>query len=334
MSRPMANGTHAPRKEQAASVPSLASMKTAAEALADEMTTLQSRVASEIVVHIRRENLAVGDVLTESTLAEQIGTSRSPVRGALRHLERIGLLSHQPGKGFTLNESASELGEIAQAFSMAAVNPVYQRIAEARISRELPDVVNETQLMRMYDVSRSSLRQTLSRIQQEGWIEKAAGHGWTFQSMIDSTAAYEESYLFRAAIEPMGLTSGAFRVDRDELQQLRKQQLHIAQGGWETMTAIELFECNSLFHETIAKWSGNRFILQAVRRTDRLRRLVEYMQARTRSPRREQAQEHLRILDAIAVSDLLLAASLMREHLEGARRGKIYGATAMSDSKH
>ncbi len=306
----------------------------AATTHASEITALQSRVAREIVVHIRMANLMSGDVLTESTLAEQIGTSRSPVRSALRHLERIGLLSHRPSRGFSLNESASQLGELAQAFSMAAVNPLYHRIAEARISRELPDVVNETQLMRMYDVSRSALRQTLSQIQQEGWIEKAAGHGWVFQSMIDSTAAYEESYIFRGAIEPMGLTSGAFRVDRDELLHLRKQQQHIAQGGWETMTASELFECNSLFHETIAKWSGNRFILQAVRRTDRLRRLVEYMQARARAPRREQAQEHIRILDAIASSDLLLAAALMREHLEGARRGKIYGAIAVSGATH
>jgi len=52
------------------------------------------------------------------------------------------------------------------------------------------------------------------------------------------------------------------------------------------MTAIELFESNSLFHETLAKWSGNRFIVQSVRRLDQLRRLVEYRQARSRKPRR------------------------------------------------
>jgi DNA-binding GntR family transcriptional regulator len=90
------------------------------------------------------------------------------------------------------------------------------------------------------------------------------------------------------------------------------------------MNSVELFEANSEFHETIAKWSGNRFIAQSVRRMDRLRRLVEYRQAKARKPRQGQALEHLAILDAIAQHDLLRAAALMRDHIEGARRAKVH----------
>ena len=87
------------------------------------------------------------------------------------------------------------------------------------------------------------------------------------------------------------------------------------------MTAIELFESNSRFHETLAGWSGNAFIVHAVRRVNLLRRLVDYKLATNRAPRATQAAEHLGILDAIEAGDALRAASLMREHLEGARRG-------------
>ena len=118
-----------------------------------------------------------------------------------------------------------------------------------------------------------------------------------------------------------------FRCGAGQKDLVRQQEL-IANTGWKTMTPIELFESNSQFHETLAKWSGNRFILQAVRRTDQLRRLVEYRQARSREPRQTQAKEHLEILDAIAAHDALKAASLMRAHLEGARRGKVYGGEA------
>ncbi|WP_431289086.1 GntR family transcriptional regulator [Roseateles chitinivorans] len=187
--------------------------------------------------------------------------------------------------------------------------------------------------MRLYDTPRSPLRKALSRIQQEGWVEKSVGHGWTFQPMIDSPQAYEESYLFRTAIEPTGLLSSGFTVDRAELAQLFRQQRFIADGGFETMTPIELFESNSEFHETLAKWSGNRFIVQSVRRMDQLRRLIEYGQARSRSPRREQAKEHLKILDAIAAGDQVLAASLMRAHLEGARRGKVHSGDVFPKTK-
>jgi len=131
-----------------------------------------------------------------------------------------------------------------------------------------------------------------------------------------------------AGIGLIGLLASGFIADPAELSAVRRQQELIANTGWKTMTPIELFESNSQFHETLAKWSGNRFILQAVRRTDQLRRLVEYRQARSREPRQTQAKEHLEILDAIAAHDALKAASLMRAHLEGARRGKVYGGEA------
>lgn len=298
-----------------------------------ELTPLQIRVAREIVAFARRDNLKAGTHLAESQLAEQIGTSRSPVNVALRHLTELGLLSHDLNRGFFLSKDAVEFADLAHQLSAVPDDPLYLRIAEDRLAHSLPDVITESDLMRQYDVARSTLRKTLSRIQQEGWVEKSVGHGWEFQPLIDSPQAYEESYVFRAAIEPTGLLSPTFAVDADELSSLRRQQAFIAESGWQTMTPIELFESNSQFHETLAKWSGNRFILQAVRRTDQLRRLVEYRQARSRSPRQTQAREHLGILDAIEQGDHLKAASLMRAHLEGARRGKVYGSDVFSGGK-
>lgn len=291
-----------------------------------ELTPLQSRVAREIVAYARRENLKAGSHIAESVLAEQIGTSRTPVNVALRHLAGLGMLSHDLNRGYFLNKDALSFGALAEQLSSKPDDPVYLRIASDRLDRKLPDVINEAALMRQYGVSRSALRQVLLRIQQEGWIEKSVGHGWAFQPMIDSAEAYEESYVFRAALEPTGLMAPSFSADPAELAALRRQQELIASTGWKSMNPIELFEANSHFHETLAKWSGNRFILQSVRRTDQLRRLVEYRQARARQARQGQAQEHLQILDALAAHDALRAASLMRAHLEGARRGKVYGA--------
>lgn len=181
--------------------------------------------------------------------------------------------------------------------------------------------------MRVFDVARSTLRKVLARISNEGWVEQRVGSGWVFLPMIDSPQAYEESYLFRQSVEPAALLSPWFKVDREELVKLRREQEFIVNGGYETMTAIELFEANSRFHETLALWSGNRFVLQTVRRLDQLRRLVEYRQAATRrQARHTQATEHLTILAAIERQDLIEAAGLMRKHLEDARRAKVYGS--------
>lgn len=291
------------------------------------LTTLQTRVLREIIVHARRENLPEGAHLAESHLAQVVGTSRFPISAALAHLAELGLALHDRNRGYFLAVPASSLADAAQEWSAAAEDPLYLEIARGRQGGGLPDVVNEADLMEQFGVSRNTLRKVLSRIQQEGWIERRAGHGWEFLPMIDSPEAYEESYALRLAIEPAGILSPKFRVDMPALEACRKQQEFIAGDGYRTMTPIELFEANSRFHETIAACSGNRFILQTVRRLDQLRRLVEYMQAEKRLPRKEQAEEHLAILDALQKGDFLAAATLMREHLDGARRQKVAGAT-------
>ncbi|RQR31434.1 GntR family transcriptional regulator [Burkholderia sp. Bp9143] len=299
-------------------------MEPSTESPATPLTPLQTRVAREILALARREDLAIGDRLAESILAEKIGTSRTPVNVALHHLVSLGVIYYDPNRGFFMAKPARDVTEVAAQFFNEPDDPLYLKIAEDRLAHCLPDVVTEADLMRQYDVSRSELRRVLSRMQEEGWIERQVGHGWQFMPMIDSVEAYEESYLFRAAIEPTGVMSPTFSANRVELEELRRRQRFIAEGGYLTMNSVELFEANSEFHETIAKWSGNRFIAQSVRRMDRLRRLVEYRQARARKPRQEQALEHLAILDAIAQHDLLRAAALLRDHIEGARRAKVH----------
>jgi len=289
-----------------------------------DLTTLQQRVAREIVALVRRESRRAGDHLPEIQLAEHIGTSRSPVQAALRHLAERGMLNQDTNRGYFLARDAKDWGELATEIAAVPDDPLYLNIAEARRSGELPDEVTEAELMRRFDVARSSLRKVLSRMSEEGWIEQNLGHGWRFLPMIDTPQAYEESYLFRQAIEPVGIVSPSFHADARELAALRNEQQQIVSGGWRSMTAIELFEANSRFHETIAQWSGNRFIAQSVRRINLQRRLVEYHQAAQRKPRQTQAQEHLQILDAIAVHDYVLAASLLRGHLDGARRAKVH----------
>ncbi len=290
-----------------------------------ELTSLQQRVAREIVALVRRDNRRAGDHLPEIQLAQHIGTSRSPIQAALRHLAQLGVLEQDANRGFFLKVDAMNWDGPVSGL-LVTDDPLYLRIVQDRQAGTLPDVVTEADLMRRYGVARSTLRKVLSRVSEEGWIEQSMGHGWQFLSMIDSPDAYEESYLFRQSIEPGSLLGPAFQFDPAELKQLRREQQRIVDGGYETMTPIELFESNSHFHETLAKWGNNRFVLQSVRRINQLRRLVEYRQASKRGPRHTQASEHLAILDAIEQQDLVQAASLMRAHLNGARRGKLRDA--------
>ena len=289
------------------------------------LSPLQQRVARDIVSLARRENLKAGDRLTTSHLASAIGTSRSPILAALAYLEHTGVVTRDPNRGYSLARDALSLDALVKELAAQPDDPLYLRIAEDRLGGQLPELVNEIDLMRRYEVSRSTLRSVLARIQKEDWIEKLVGFGWKFLPMIDSEAAYRESYVFRSSIETAGLLSEGFCADADELAALRQQQQFIAETGFASMTPIELFETNARFHETLAKWSNNRFILYGVKRTNQLRRLVEYRQATLdRVQRQRQILGHLAILDAISAGDLAFAAELLHAHLNKARREKTW----------
>jgi DNA-binding GntR family transcriptional regulator len=296
------------------------------------LSSLQRRVLGEIVAYARRENLPAGNHLREVQLAKVVGTSRFPVQAALYHLRKLGVVRHLDHRGYFLAVDSSALSRIARDWPSTAENPLYLKLAECRLNRNLPDTVTESELIRRFATSRGALRPVLSRIQQEGWVERRPGHGWFFLPLIDSNEAYEESYLFRLTVEPAGILSPTFRADFPALDECRKQQKFIADGGFRTMTPVELFEANTRFHETIAACSGNRFILQAVRRLNQLRRLVEYRQAKQRPPRQTHAREHLAILDKLGDSDFLSAATLMRMHLDNARREKARSAVFTAPS--
>lgn len=301
-------------------------MRTSSAPEDSNLTALQKRVAREIVALVRRENRNAGDHLREVELSHRIGTSRSPVQVALRFLAHEGVVQQDANRGFFMVKPAEQWDVVASKLASTPDDPLYLRIAEDRRAGNLSDEVSEAEMMRRYGVARGGLRKVLARMSEEGWVEQNVGHGWCFLPMIDSPEAYEESYLFRQAIEPIGLLSPSFRVDPVVLNELKREQQRIVDGGYKTMTAIELFEANSRFHETLATWSSNRFIAQSIRRINLQRRLVEYHQASKRPQRQIQAEEHLKILDAIACQDFIEAASLLRTHLDGARRGKSYTA--------
>jgi len=172
---------------------------------AKDLTAVQARVVREIMALVRRENRVAGDAMPEVSLAQAIGTSRSPVQVALRHLATLGVVRQDSNRRFVLARDAKDLDDVAGTLLAEPDDPLYHQIAQARQSGGLPDEVNEAQLMRMFGVARSTLRKVLSRIAKEGWAEQRVGSGWEFLPMIDSPQAYEESYLFRQSIEPAAL---------------------------------------------------------------------------------------------------------------------------------
>lgn len=287
------------------------------------MSQLHHQLARQIVDHLRSLDLPAGGHVTEQSLARLLGASRSPIRGALAFLADRGVVDHRPNRGYFLTGPASGIVAWDLDLPEAPDERIYLAIARDRLSGRLSEVLVESEAIRRYAVSRDRLRRILTRIANEGWIERRPGKGWSFLPMIDSAEAYRDSYEFRRTLEPTAIRLPAFRPDPAVLARLLDQQRQLVEAGWATESQVALFEANRVFHERIAAMAGNRFVVQAIQRQSQLRRLVEYRETLDRARVRQLCAQHVGILEALAADDRDGAARLMDAHLAGAQADKV-----------
>ncbi|MET3923925.1 GntR family transcriptional regulator [Devosia sp. 2618] len=281
---------------------------------------LHRQLAARILLHIRSNGIAEGEHITESALQDFLGTSRAPIRGALTHLADTGVLRSERNRGYFVNDPTAT--EHSAPEETGDDRALYFRIADDRLTGVLTQTVSENDLMRRYGATRSVLKRALVRIAHEGWIERREGRGWSFTSLIDSVEAYRESYELRRMIEPAGLVSATFKSNSDLLGRLRRQQEMVRDGGWQSLSQLELFDTNSAFHEGLAQMSNNRFLFGVVAQQNQLRRLVEYRQILNREQVQGQNREHIEILDLLDQHDVDAASALLSKHLDTAKNRK------------
>lgn len=286
---------------------------------------LSAKTAAGIVAHIRSNALAVGQHLPAQMLADALRVSRAPVNKALRQLEAEGVVRLEPNRGFFVAKPSEALALSPDDAGDGAEeeDSLYATLVNDCLSGRLGDRISENELMRQYDVSRTRLLTTLTRIRLEGWATRRPGSGWEFLPRIMSRESYEESYRFRAAIEAQALLLPSFQVDADAFERARAEQVAILDGGFERLSRARIFEMNVAFHEMLVGCARNEFFTDALARVNRLRRLMEYRITIDRSRLPLQSREHLLILDIVEAGDRTRAADFLKVHILGAGAIKV-----------
>jgi len=284
---------------------------------------LHVALAHRVIEYVCTERLPPGHHLTEQELVVVLGTSRSPVRGALAYLAQKGIVEARPPKrGLFLAHDASTLSAMQDTLPPADEDSVYMALARDKLEGRLPQVLSETEAMRRYSLTRERMRRVLARAANDGWIEQRASKGWSFLPMIDGPESCEESYALRVLLEPAAMLMPGFSIDSDVLRRIRAQQEDLVNGGYKTASHAEMVQANANFHEGLASLSGNRFIEQTIMRQNQLRRLLEFHETADRERVRRQCLEHLAILDLLEQGERHEAARLLTQHLEKAGRDK------------
>lgn len=277
-------------------------------------------LARRIVGLIRQKECPAGYQLKEQWLAGELGVSRSPVRAALRLLDRFGIVRTMPNQGSFLARPASELEDGNWSLPPTEEERLHAAITRDRFQNRLDRQINVTELVREYDASRSLVERVLARLADEGLVEREAGRGWRFLPAVDSPEVYAESYRFRLAVEPMAILDPGFRPDPRRLGELKRLHEELVEELSHSLPSRRVVEIDAEFHEAIGEWSHNRFIQQAIQQQTRLRRLMEYQFSSVDQNRMTQScLEHLSILEALEAGNRQQAADLLRRHIEVSR---------------
>ncbi|AHF78090.1 GntR family transcriptional regulator [Sodalis praecaptivus] len=282
-------------------------------------TASSRRLARQILDLIVEARFEPGHHLREQQLADAIGVSRTPIRAGLNLLCSLGAVEARRNQGFFLLRNVEALQTITIDMPTSSDQDLYEQLVKDRIAGNLPESLTQTDIAQRYEVDRGVLARTLLRLSEDGLIARNPGHGWRFLQTLNSDVALRNGYGFRLLIEPASLLAPGFKADRRAIKRLRSQHLYlIAHPDITQVESRQIFNTDASFHESLAEWSGNVFVLQAIQQQNRLRRLLEFGSYQNRQRVREWCEEHVAILDAVRDGRMAAAAEIMRQHLQSA----------------
>ena len=288
---------------------------------------LAAQIGLRILEMVQTGQAPPGSHLREHAIAKNAaGLSIAGARGASRtgyrpntgssNTTSIAVVSLRRRRARRSNLRANDL------FAAKIISSI-AKLPRERLDGKLAEAFTEADLGRQFDLSRAEVKRIVDRMAHEGWIERRPGYGWAFVPILTTVTSFNLSYRFRRAIEPAALLEPTFAPDPEAFARCRAEQQALLDGKLLATDPIELFRLGSRFHEMLARCSGNLLFFDAVQRVNRLRRLLEYRAMVDTQPFRNEAREHLAILDLVEAGQMKKASRFMERHLDKNRKIKM-----------
>ena len=311
--------------------------------------TMQKRY--ELVCDVLRSNILTGRlpsgfVLLEGPIAELMQSSRAPVQMALKILEQESLVHRFDGRGYLVGANnavplrqdihklglhvSGEINEALQSRGMWEV--VYDQVEEAVASSLIFGEfrIIEAELGAHLGVSRTVVRDVLSRLSERGLIRKNQSSHWIAGPL--TAQSVRERFAIRSILEPAALKLAAPHIDYAEIEQLCKR----ANGNAPEFSDTEDFEL-ALLDSCIAKApnvelisvikniqlplnAANRALIKLGLPRDRIaideyRALFNLIERRLIDPAADYLENHLKILAQKSLARLKIVAVVSESKL-------------------
>ena len=110
-------------------------------------TVLREQIRELLLERILKGELQPGDRLVELQIAQELGTSQAPVREALRELQSLGFVEHEPYRGTRVRKITE--GELAEIYPVrAALEELAAQEAASKLDGKVEELEREFEAMR------------------------------------------------------------------------------------------------------------------------------------------------------------------------------------------
>lgn len=208
--------------------------------------------------------------------------------------------------------------------TQALVDALRARIVDGDLAPGRP-VPSESELVAEFGVSRTVVREAMSRLQAAGLVETLRGRG-SFVLARPSTESFGvdvgglrsvaervELLEFRTAVETEAAALAALRRDDDQLAAVRRAADAFARAADRPADAVA---ADFAFHLAVATASGNRYLRELLGTLGEPMIAMPSARLRAGAPRaQEVVAEHAAVVLAVQRGDAETARAAMRVHL-------------------
>jgi DNA-binding GntR family transcriptional regulator len=285
---------------------------------------------------IQLGRLVPGQLLLEGPIAEVFGTSRIPVRKALKLLADDSLIRRFDGRGYLVGRPHGVLHKPVRL----GLDPVLlglngqdggidHRMAGERIIAEMRQhialgrifghyVVNEVAVAQDYGVSRTVVRETLMRLRDLGLVEKVPYSQWLTSPL--TAVSVTDDYELRALLEPAALKKGVDRLERGELQAMIDRVDRLLARGLPP-TSAELMQVEDDLHVQCLRFEKNGRVKTSLGQVQAPLTITQiFFDLVGTGPKEGMLSEHRTIYEFLLRGSFQAAAVCLEAHLQAAVR--------------
>lgn len=172
--------------------------------------------------------------------------------------------------------------------------------------------LKEAELAKRFDISRTPIREAISRLNTEGLVQLTARG---LSVTILTKQQVREVYYVRAILEGAAAQLAASRITPMEISAMRD---FVEPFASEDLSPAEAARLNEMFHQAILDAAHNQYLTQALARLSDTLLLLPRTTFEKEGRIRDAMQEHLNILQAFEKRDDLAAEKLARLHIQNA----------------